>query len=111
MWVQRCMIVPDDLAETCRGMAYGLAGESGANMWTVPLSPTGEAPATHWISVGLIGDEFAALMADPALLADAAGISEAEAAGLMSQCDVSDEDWPTASARLGLQLMSEEIAG
>ena len=31
-------------------------------MWTTPLSPTGNLPATHWISTGQIGDDFAAIM-------------------------------------------------
>ena len=31
-------------------------------MWTTPLSPTGKAPATHYISTGIIPEEFAYLM-------------------------------------------------
>lgn len=103
------MIVPDAIADTCRGMAANLAGASGENMWTTPLSADGSAPATHWISVGMIDSSFAALLDDPALLAQAAGTTEAEAAALLGACGISGEDWPTASARTGLQIAQEDI--
>lgn len=32
---------------------------AGAGMWTTPLAPTAEGPATHYISTGYIGQEFA----------------------------------------------------
>ena len=32
---------------------------AGAGMWTTGLSPTGAEPATHFISTGYIGEDFA----------------------------------------------------
>ena len=46
----RCVIVPDALRDTCRMMVVSIAGMIHANMWSTPLSPTGQLPATHWIN-------------------------------------------------------------
>ena len=45
-----------------RELAATVAGPSGSGMWTTPLSATGQEPATHWISAGLISEDFAALL-------------------------------------------------
>lgn len=73
------MIVPAAHVVLARQLADKIApGGSGSNMWTVGLSATGAAPATHYVSAGLIQSDFAALLADAALTityAQAAGIS------------------------------------
>ena len=61
IWVHRAMIVPDSIVVTVRALADSF-GPAAQNMWTTPLSPTGELPATHWISSGLVDKPFADFM-------------------------------------------------
>lgn len=123
------MIVSDSVVETCRDLAMLLAGE-GQKLWTTPLSADGAEPATHWISTGLIEEQFALLMPlatwaqdeqgtwfleshyeeQPALLAQLsteAGhpITEFEVVQIFDQCDVTLQDPQTSYSRLGLQII------
>ena len=130
MWVHRTIIVPASIAESARAACAGLAGPSGSGMFTTPLSPTGEAPATHYISAGMIEEPFADILpltsvtydeegmpsietrpGDIALtvqLAADAGlpITEAEVSALLAAVDVSDQVAEDALARLGLKIIS-----
>lgn len=100
-------------------------------MFTTPLSPTGEAPPTHFISSGLIEGPFADLLpltsvtygedgapststrpgnvALTVQLAVEVGlpITEAEVATLLTSVDVSEQWAERAMSRLGLQIVSE----
>ena len=99
-------------------------------MFTTPLSATGMFPATHYISSGLIEDQFASLLplitvvrtdgtpttniqpgnvALTAQLAAEAGlpITEAEVAALLGGVDVSEQQPHEAMSRLGLQIVTE----
>ena len=100
-------------------------------MFTTPLSPTGEAPPTHYISSGLIEEPFADLLpltsvsyaedgtpptstrpgnvALTVQLAAEAGllITEAEVSALLSAVDVSAQPAQDALTRLGLRLIAE----
>ena len=124
-WTYRCLIVPDSHAAFARELSATVAGASGAGMYTTPLSPTGEMPATHWISAGRIQADFAGLMpltthgedvtitpgnaAVVANLATKAGMS-VTAAQVQALFDVSDTTAQThqqALDRLGLQMASE----
>lgn len=112
-WVNRCMIVPASLQGLAQGLAYGLAGESGAAMWTTGLSPTGAAPATHYVSTGMIGTEFAGMLTDADALyaaCEAAGASVTleQCQALVTNSDVSEEAPFDAFARLGLQLVQSD---
>lgn len=110
------MVVADSVVETCRNLAMLLAGE-GQKLWTTPLSPNGTAPATHWISSGMIGSRFGELLpladtgypGNPALLAELTGgaVTEEQAIAIFDQCDVTLEEPQTAIARLGLQMVTE----
>ena len=130
MWVHRTIIIPATLAESARAACAGLAGPGGSGMFTTPLSPTGEAPPTHFISSGLIEALFADLLpltsvsyaedGTPSVetrpgnvalttqLASAAGlpITEAEVSALLAAVDVSDSAAEDALARLGLKIIS-----
>jgi hypothetical protein len=99
------MIVPDAVVETCRILAENLAGSAGDNMWNTPLSPTGELPATHWISAGHIEDEFAAMIEDANLLAAATGLPLINAQELLASCIVSDDEPHSVMATAGLQMI------
>ena len=98
-------------------------------MFVVGLSATGNAPATHFISSGLISDDMAALLpcktvtqdkdgkavvtTAPGMpeavpdLATKAGISttKAKITALYASIDVSDQPPFEAMARLGLQMV------
>jgi len=94
-------------------------------MFQAACSPTGELPATHYISSGCIEDTFASLL--PLTAVDADGVAttragdavataalavqqglpftEAQIAGLYAAADVSEQDAEAALRRLGLVLV------
>ena len=112
-WTHRTIIVPDPVVEPARLACEALAGAGGSGMFTVPLSPSGELPATHWISSGLIEQEFADLLANPDALtavATAAGLDPAPLVAIVAAADISDEPADAALARLGLQRCNQEAA-
>jgi hypothetical protein len=109
-WTHRCIVVQDAIASQCRSLAAQLPG--GAGMWTTPLSATGAAPATHWVSSGLVWPQFADMLASPEALVD--GLTQmgiacdlATAQYLLAHADVSTEQGQVALARLGLQIVQE----
>lgn len=131
MWTHRTIIVPAVFADAARAACAGLAGPGGSGMFTTPLSPTGEAPPTHYISSGLIEAPFADLLpltsvsyaedGTPSVetrpgnvaltvqLAADAGlpITEAEVSALLSAVDVSAQSAQDALTSLGLKLIAE----
>ena len=131
MWIHRTIIVPATLAESARAACAGLAGPGGSGMFTTPLSPTGEAPPTHYISSGLIEEPFADLLpltsvsyaedgtpftetrpgnvALTVQLAADAGllITEAEVSALLSAVDVSEQSAGDALTLRGLRMVVE----
>ena len=62
MWVRRCLTVPAANVAFAQNLCATVAGPSGAGMWITPLSPTGIAPATHYITEGCIQSNFAGLL-------------------------------------------------
>lgn len=128
-WVHRCLIVPTDQVELARQISAALAGPSGDGMWITPLSPTGELPATHWISAGLISQSFADMLpltifpedsdpittpGTPLLVADLATANDYpttsdDVQALFDASDVTEQDAFTAMARLGLVMASEPM--
>ena len=110
-WTHRTIIVPDPVVVPARMACEALAGAGGSGMYSVPLSPTGELPATHWVSSGLIEQEFADMLANPdalAAVASAAGLDSAPLVAIVAASDITDEPADVALARLGLQLIVEE---
>lgn len=123
-WTHRCLIVPDSHVAFARELSATVAGASGTGMYTTPLSPTGELPATHWISAGLIQADFAGLMpltthgdeitttpgnaAVVAHLATKAGMSvtAAQVQALFDASDTTEQTHQQALDRLGLQMAS-----
>ena len=125
----RTFIVPAVVVDMARAMCAGLAGPAGDNMFTTALSATGEAPATHYISSGLISDDMAALLplttvnpdgttttapGDPVYvveLAAQAGITVTveQVAALLASVDVSDQDGFAALGRAGLKMVQRPV--
>lgn len=130
MWTHRTIIVPASIAESARAACAGLAGPGGSGMFTIPLSPTGDAPPTHFISAGLIEEPFADLLpltivsyagdGTPSVetrpgnvaltiqLATDAGlpITEAEVSAMFAVVDVSEQPAEGALVRLGLRMIA-----
>lgn len=112
-WIHRTIIVPDAVAAPARMACEALAGAGGAGMFSVPLSANGAHPATHWISSGLIEQDFADLLANPdalAAVATQAGLDPAPLVAIVAASDISDEPADVVLARLGLQLCHQEPA-
>lgn len=106
-WTHRTIIVPAPYAAAASAACEHLAGAGGTGMFTTPLSPTGELPATHYISSGLIEQSFADLLANPDALtavATQAGIDPGPLVAIVATADITAEPADVALARLGLQL-------
>lgn len=118
-WTHRSIIVPEAHAQLARELCAALAGPGGDGMFTTGLSADGTAPATDWISAGLIDAQFAALLpigeteGQPeivAALAQQAGmdVSLYQVKTLLSAIVVTDLEPLTAIAEQGLMLVSGE---
>ncbi|GLT22695.1 hypothetical protein GCM10007933_21550 [Zoogloea oryzae] len=116
-WVNRTIIVPSPFVDAARAACEALAGAGGSGMYTVPLSASGELPATHWASSGPIDQDFADLLANPdalAAVATSAGLDPATLLAVLAASDVSDldvESWPDTLARLGLLHIHSDPEG
>jgi hypothetical protein len=109
----RTLIVTAANAPLARALAAGLT-PSGAGMFTAALSPSGNPPATHYVSTGpMDADLMAALASANALYAacQAAGanVPLATCQKLVAESDVSAEQAFTALDRLGLKLVQEPV--
>lgn len=110
--IMRTMIIPAALAPLARALAAELS-PGGVGMFTTGLSPTGEEPATHYVSSGLINGEFDGVMQDAnalhaACVAKEAPVTLAQCQALVAGSDVSGADGETpwdAFERLGLKLV------
>lgn len=126
-WTYRCLIVPDAQVAFARELSATVAGAPGTGMYTTPLSPTGDMPATHWISAGLIQADFAGLLpltthredvtttlgnaSVVVHLAAKAGMSvtAAQVQALFDASDTTEQPHQQALDRLGLMLASEKL--
>ena len=127
MWLHRSIIISADQRDLAAQLCAVLAGPGGSNMFTTPLSADGAAPATHYISAGMIEDNFAALLPLDALVDDVwtrtyPGLPETivqlynatdnppvtlnQVTAVFATADVSEEDPHQAMARLGLQIVT-----
>ena len=126
IYLHRTMIVPDAWASTVRALCNGMGpGGSGSNMFLTPLSASGALPATHWISAGMQGDDFCAILplttfdgegvattrlGQPdtiVYLAGQAGITvtRAQIDALLAAVEVTEQAWEVALVRRGLQVI------
>ena len=130
MWLHRSIIVAAAQRDLAAQLCAVLAGPGGSNMFTTPLSRTGAELATHYISAGMIEDNFAALLPLDALVDDVwtrtyAGRPETivqlynatdnppvtleQVTAVFATADVSEEDPHQAMARLGLQIVQPTV--
>jgi hypothetical protein len=124
------LIVTSADADTARAIAAAF-GPGGVNMWTTPLSASGNEPVTHFISSGYIPSEFVALapsttwtldedgnwVASDIYPGDAAAVygfcqqaglpyTLAEIEGVLSRSDGSAQEPFTAMGRMGLKIIN-----
>jgi hypothetical protein len=79
-------------------------------MFATGLSADGNAPASHYVTAGMIEDTFAALLTDAGAVyaaCQSAGLPHtlAQVQALLASADISDEEPFAAMSRLGLQLV------
>lgn len=115
-YVHRTIVVTAAQAPLARSLCEQLAGPPGAGMFLTALSPSGAAPATHYVSAGQIDQSFAAALGNAAILFGAcqqAGIAvtQAQCTSLLSSSDVSGDQPFVALARMGLQMVQVAAAG
>lgn len=111
-WTHRTLIVEAAHVELARTLAAA-AADSGLGMFTTPLSATGAEPATHYISAGLIQQEFAYLLTSAEALYGAAttefGLSDVDYAAVEAMLAASviraDENPHEVLRELGLKLV------
>ena len=129
----RTLIVPAAIVNSARFLSGSLAGKAGDGMYLTPLSPSGQEPATHYISSGIISSEFADIL--PLNIVDTASkevvksnpgnakavadrgkaletpldVTEDQINGIFASVDVSEQDPYEAMARLGLKLIQSKI--
>ena len=130
LYTNLTIVLPAAAQALAQGLCVAAAGEASAGMFTTGLSPTGEAPATHFISSGAIEAKFAAIlplstitMVDEVetvsktsgdveaviqLAKDAGQTVDAKTiGGLFAALDVTAQDPFAAMERLGLRLVTE----
>jgi len=110
MWVHKTIVVADAVVEQARSLCEQLAGTGGAGMFATALSADGNEPATHWISSGMIQEEFAQMLDNPELAKQtmtSLGIPVPDQFdALMASADISSEQADVATARLSLSLVT-----
>ena len=120
-WTHRTLICPASIVAQARNIGDCLH-PAASGMFVSPLSPSGSAPATHYVSSGLIEDLWLPALSDPDTLYAAAqyGASQqgialtathADCVALLTDGDISSVAWQVACARLGLQQVAQEIDG
>lgn len=117
-WVHRTLIVPLANVTVARRLCDGLApSASGSNMFLSELSVTGLLPATHYISSGLIQDNFAALLdagaatiyAQAQLVPALTDITLLQVQTLMTAATITSTDPYSTIASLGLKQVFRSI--
>jgi hypothetical protein len=121
----RTIVIPAATAPAARALAAAL-DPAGVGMWSTALSPTGAAPATHYISTGMLGTAFVDLLpmndsemiqmlfpGQPEFVAAAAAqagldVTVEQVIHLFITADVTMQDPHAAMARMGLRMVTED---
>ena len=134
MWDFRTLITTAATTPLARDIAATLSPSGGQQMWLTGLSATGNAPATHYVSTGLISPEFAALVpeqvweqdengdwvqtvstpGDPVLcyqMCVQAGmtVTQAQINAVYAAADVTAQEPFVAFSRMGLKMVQEPL--
>ena len=97
VWLHRTMLVPPAYVELARNLASGLDPVAGGGMFTTPVYNKTTGVLAYYISCGLIGDQFAAVLTSPDVLFAACGgaVTLATSQALLAACVVSDGTYTT----------------
>jgi hypothetical protein len=95
-------IIPADHLDA--GNAFGEAHGWSEKSLSVPLSPTGQEPATHWGARADVGEAFLAMLADPP--PDAVPLLEVTHIDLRDTGDAYGH-WQDVLAAQGLQVVAD----
>ena len=111
MWAHRTIVVTAAVRDVAAQICEQLAGSGGSGMFTTPLSPSGNLPATHFVSSGMIEQEFAYLFDYPEMVVELSKgtITLEQVTGILAQADVSMESAFDVFARMGLQICTPEL--
>ena len=130
-WAFRTLITTAATTPTAQSIAVTLSPTGGQNMWVSGLSATGNAPATHYVSTGLISPEFATLVPEQVwqwntatnqwtlvsstpgnpvacyqmCVAGGLSITQAQVNAVYAAADVTEQNPFVAFSRLGLKLV------
>ena len=132
MDIFRTLIVPAANVNLARAIATSF-GPGGEGMWITPLSASGLAPATHYISTGYVPPEYGYLVplqvwevdedgdwvlvasepGDPVAVYEAAtaqGVvcTQADVNALFAAADVTEQEPFVAMGRLGVKIIQAE---
>jgi len=124
----RTLVLPADVTPLAQQIAATLS-PGGVGMWTTGLSPTGEEPATHYVSTGFIGPDFAHMVPEQIWTQDDTGawvqtastpgnpqavyeactaagmtVTLADIEAIFAVADVANQEPFVAMARMGLVL-------
>jgi len=132
----RNMVVRAEDVALARQICAALAPSGGFAMFNVGLSPTGQAPATHYVSTGYIDADFADLMplqhyvqdengvwqpanfdwsdGEPSIVANLCAeagfeVTPTQVAYLFGDSDVTEQEPFAAFGRLGLVMVQELV--
>ena len=133
-WAFRTLITTAATTPLARDIAATLSPSGGQQMWLTGLSATGNAPATHYVSTGLISPEFAALVPEQTWEQDENGdwvqtgstpgdsvlcyqmciaggltVTQAEVDAVYAAADVTAQEPFVAFSRLGLVMVQEAL--
>ena len=133
-WSFRTLITTAATTPLSRDIAATLSPTAGQNMWITGLSATSNAPATHYVSTGLISPEFAALVPEQVWEQDANGdwvmtsstpgdpvacydlciaggltVTQAQVNAVYAAADVTEQEPFVAFGRLGLLMVQEPL--
>jgi len=134
-WAFRTLITTAATTATAQSIAVTLSPTGGQNMWITPLSASGNEPATHYVSTGLISPEFAMLVPEQVWEWDAANsqwmmvsstpgdpvlcyqmcvdgglsITQAQVNAVYAAADVTEQEPFVAFSRLGLKIVQTPL--
>ena len=133
-WAFRTLVTSAATTPLARDIAATLSPTAGQNMWLTGLSATGNAPATHYVSTGLISPEFAALVPEQVWEQDANGdwvqtgstpgdpvlcyqmcvaqgmtVTQAQINAVYAAADVTAQEPFVAFSRMGLKMVQEAL--
>lgn len=133
MDIFRTMVVPAANVSLARSLASTIDPAGSSNMFVTGLSATGQEPATHYVSTGLIAETFAAPLplqtweqqdsgwvlvdsqpGDAALVVEKAAenemtVTQAEVQALFDASDVTTQEPFVAFERLELKIVQGEM--